>query len=195
MAREDQKMRSDAVRQAILDAALDIGIREGFGEVSIRKIISRMNYSTGVVYHHFKDKQEVIDAIEAAETAWLGTEIRKLIDDTQDIAQNMLTVFRRVMQLAMEEPERYNLIVLHKYSRNNPSDAPWVGYLSGAIRRDIQLGKLRPMDPERAAFCLWSSFLGFNLMISRQQGISPEAAEALFDTQADMILKGMQNDG
>jgi AcrR family transcriptional regulator len=195
MAREDQKMRSDAVRQAILDAALDIGIREGFGEVSIRKIISRMNYSTGVVYHYFKDKQEVIDAVEAAETAWLGAEIRKLMDDTKDIAQNMLTVFHRVMRLAMEEPERYNLIVLHKYSRHNPSAVPWMGYLSGAIRRDIERKKLRPVDPERAAFSIWSSFLGFNLMISRQRGLTPEAADALFDTQAGIILKGIQSDG
>ena len=195
MAREDQKLRSDAVRQAILDAALDIGLREGFEEVSIRKIISRMNYSTGVVYHHFKDKQEVIDAVEASETAWLSAEIRKEIDETQDIAANMLAVFRRVMRLAMEEPERYNLIVLHKYSRQKPSAAPWVGYLSGAIRRDIGLGKLRPMDPERAAFSIWSSFLGFNLMISRQPNLTAEAADALFATQADIILKGIQNHG
>ena len=44
MAREDQKMRSEQVRQAILDTALKMGMGEGFDELSIRKIIKEMNY-------------------------------------------------------------------------------------------------------------------------------------------------------
>ena len=191
MTREDQKLRSDAVRQAILDTALEIGLNEGFEAVSIRKIISKMNYSTGVVYHYFKDKQEIIDAIEAAETAWLGAEIRRLITDDMDAVTNMKTAFLRSMQLAMEEPEKYNLIVLHKYSRNNPSSVPWLNYLAGNLQRDMNAGKLRKVDPYKAAFAIWSSFLGFNLMISRQAGIRPEEAEAMFNTQMDIILKGI----
>ena len=49
MAREDQKMRSEQVRQAILDTALKMGMGEGFDELSIRKIIKEMNYSTGII--------------------------------------------------------------------------------------------------------------------------------------------------
>ncbi len=191
MTREDQKLRSDAVRQAILDTALEIGLNEGFEAVSIRKIISKMNYSTGVVYHYFKDKQEIIDAIEAVETAWLGAEIRRLITDDMDAVTNMKTAFLRSMQLAMEEPEKYNLIVLHKYSRSNPSSTPWLNYLAGNLQRDMNAGKLRKVDPYQAAFAIWSSFLGFNLMISRQAGIRPEEAEAMFNTQMDIILKGI----
>ena len=103
MAREEQKMRSDAVRQAILDTALEIGLQEGFEAVSIRKIISRMKYSTGVIYHYFKDKQEVIDAVEASQTAWLSGEIRAILSEENDGLSGMLAVFRRVMRLAVEE--------------------------------------------------------------------------------------------
>ncbi len=191
MTREDQRSRSDAVRQAILDAALEIGLNEGFEAISIRKIISKMNYSTGVIYHYFKDKQEVIDAIEASETEWLSLEIRRLITDDMDAVTNMKTAFHRVMQLAMEEPEKYNLIVLHKYSRQNASPMHWLTYLAGNLQRDMQLGKLRKMDPEKAAFAIWSSFLGFNLMISRRQGITPAEAQSLFDIQMDIVLKGI----
>ncbi len=191
LTREDQKSRSDAVRQAILDTALKIGLDEGFEAVSIRKIISKMNYSTGVVYHYFKDKQEIIDAIEAAETAWLGAEIRRLITDDMDAVTNMKAAFRRSMQLAMEEPEKYNLIVLHKYSRHNPGSTPWLSYLAGNLQRDMEAGKLRKMDPQKAAFSIWSSFLGFSLMISRQQGITPDQAQALFDVQMDIVLNGI----
>jgi len=191
LTREDQKLRSDAVRQAILDAALEIGLNEGFEAVSIRKIIGKMNYSTGVVYHYFKDRQEIIDAIEATETAWLGSEIRRLITDDMDAVTNMTTAFRRAMQLAMEEPEKYNLIVLHKYSRQNPSGTSWLNYLAGNLQKDMDAGKLQKMDPIKAAFAIWSSFLGFNLMVSRQAGITPDEAQLLFNIQMEILLKGI----
>ncbi len=193
MSREDQKMRSESVRQAILDTALQIGLAEGFEAVSIRKIISRMKYSTGVIYHHFQDKQEVIDAVEASETARLAAKIQGTTDENRDIVANMLAVFHEVMLLAKEEPEKYNLIVLHKYSKKKAILSPWVSYLAGKIKRDIETGLIRQMNPDHAAFCLWSSFLGFNLTISRMDYLSREEAEALFNTQANIIMKGIMN--
>lgn len=190
MAREEQKTRSETVRQAILDTALQIGLEEGFEAVSIRKIIGRMKYSTGVVYHYFKDKQEIIDAIEAAETAELHSIITGLEDDASDAMTNIFTVFRWLMQLALKEPEKYNLIVMHKYSRHKPSSTPWVGPISEMLKRDMQAGRIRAMDAQRAAFSIWSSFVGFNLMISRLEGVTQDQAEALFDVQADIIFKG-----
>jgi len=100
MAREEQKMRSEMIRQKILDTALEMGIEEGFEAVSIRKIIQKMKYSTGVVYHHFKDKQEILDAIEVAETGWLRSQILELLDDKKDVITNMKTVFHRILLLA-----------------------------------------------------------------------------------------------
>lgn len=191
MARDDQKMRSEQVRQAILDTALQIGIEEGFEEVSIRRIISRMKYSTGVIYYHFKDKQEIIDAIEAEQTAGFVAIIRGLQDESKGVVENMRAIFRRVMRLALEEPEKYNLIVLHKYSRRNPDPPAFLAYLSDQLGKAMQAGQIRPMDPKSMALSIWSSFLGFHLMLSRYAGLSPEEAEALFQVQFDIILRGI----
>lgn len=191
MSSEDQKQRSEATRQAILDTALDIGLQEGFEALSIRKITQRMRYSTGVVYHHFQDKQEIIDAIEASETARLRAMILELIDDDQDILRNMARVFHRMMRLALEEPERYNLIVLHKYSRARPTRPEWLAAIGAGLAKGIRDGLIRDLDPERAAFSLWTSFLGFNLMIARQPGLTAEAAEALFQTQLHILVRGI----
>jgi AcrR family transcriptional regulator len=192
MAREGQRLRSESVRQEILDTALFIGLEQGFEEVSIRKIIQKMKYSTGVVYYHFGDKQEIIDAIEAAQTQWLHGEIQKLIEQDQDIFREMEAVFRRVMRLAYEEPEKYNLIVLHKYSRQKTERPEWVAYLSQKFEAAMKSGLIREMDSEKAAFSVWSSFLGFSLMISRQKGITLDRAEELFRVQFDIILQGIR---
>lgn len=191
MAREEQKMRSEMVRQEILDTALEIGIQEGFEEVSIRKIIKKMKYSTGVIYHHFKDKQEIIDAIEQTQTAWLRAQLTELLDNKQNIVSEMETVFHRVMKLAFEEPEKYNLIVLHKYSRRNSGQPEWISHLGKNLKKGMEAGLIKEMDWEKAAFSVWSSFLGFNLMISRHQDLTWEQAEEMFRVQFDIILKGV----
>ena len=193
MAREEQKQRSDNVRKAILDTALEIGLSEGFEAVSIRKIINKMKYSTGVIYHYFKDKQEIIDALEESETEWIRGEITGLLDDEKDISYNVVTVFHMIMKLAVEQPEKYNLIVLHKYSRNNPSSPMWISYLSENLKRDILAGRVRQLDTEKAAFSIWSSFVGFILMISHMPNLTAEEGEKMFNVQADIILKGVLN--
>ncbi|WOO35832.1 TetR/AcrR family transcriptional regulator [Anaerocolumna sp. AGMB13020] len=191
MAREEQKMRSDSVRQAILDTALEIGMKEGFEELSIRKIINQMRYSTGVVYHHFKDKQEIIDAIEAAETKWLQGQIMELLDESKDVAAEIETVFKRILKLAFEEPEKYNLIVLHKYSRRKSEQPGWITHLCKRLQEGMDKGLIKEMDTEKAAFAIWSSFLGFHLMISRQRELTMEEAEEMFRVQLNIILKGV----
>ncbi len=191
MTREEQTIRSDKTRQAILDTALEIGIEEGFEAITIRKIINRMKYSTGVVYHYFKDKQEVIDAIEKSETDWLRSEITAVQDSSKDIVWNMKTTFHRMMQLAHREPEKYNLIVLHKYSRQKPAKPEWISYLGERMKQGMEDGILRPMDPEQAALTIWSSYLGFHLMISRYSELTEEQAEDLFRVQSDIIFNGV----
>jgi AcrR family transcriptional regulator len=191
MAREDQKMRSEIIRQAILDTALEIGIQEGFEEVSIRKIIGKMKYSTGVIYHHFKDKQEIIDAVECAQTEWLRLQILEIVGKKEDFLSEIEAVFHRIMKLAMEEPEKYNLIVLHKYSRRNYSKPEWISYLGEKLNNEMKKGALRNIDAEKAAFSVWSSFLGFNLMISQNRNLTMEEAEELFQVQFQIILHGI----
>ena len=193
MAREEQKLRSDSVRQAILDSALEIGLKEGFEAVSVRKIINKIKYSTGVVYHYFKDKQEIIDALEASETARFRELVTELADNSRDSAYNVATVFHRVMRLALEEPEKYNLIVLHKYSRHVPETPLWLSHLSVTLKRDMDAGTVKRMDTEKAAFSIWSSFVGFNLMISRLPGLKAGEAENMFEIQKNIILKGILN--
>lgn len=150
-----------------------------------------MKYSTGIIYHHFKDKQEIIDAIEQKETEWLQSKISELLEDNHNILTAMETVFHMIMKLAFEEPEKYNLIVLHKYSRKNSGQPEWISYLGQELKKAMDAGQIKKMDYEKAAFSIWSSFLGFNLMISRHTELTINEAEEMFRVQFDIILKGV----
>jgi AcrR family transcriptional regulator len=58
-----QEERSEKSRAVILDAALDLFSTQGYRGTSIRDISRAAKVSTGAVYHHFKDKEELFDEL------------------------------------------------------------------------------------------------------------------------------------
>ncbi|MBI3491379.1 MAG: TetR/AcrR family transcriptional regulator [Acidobacteria bacterium] len=61
--KERQERDREAVRRAILDAARDLFVSEGFGNVSIRKIAERIEYSPAAIYGYFPSKDDIFFAL------------------------------------------------------------------------------------------------------------------------------------
>jgi AcrR family transcriptional regulator len=62
MAISDRRERDkEDMRELILSAAEDIVAIEGFEGVSIRKIAAQIDYSPSIVYHYFKDKDDIMN--------------------------------------------------------------------------------------------------------------------------------------
>src|SRR5213080_1273356 len=57
-AREKQELR-----QEILQAARELFVREGFENVSMRKIAEKIEYSPTTIYLYFQDKADLLDCI------------------------------------------------------------------------------------------------------------------------------------
>lgn len=57
--------QSAAFRLKILQTAQEIIEEEGIEKLSIRKITTRLNYTPGIIYHYFKNKDEIIAAVTA----------------------------------------------------------------------------------------------------------------------------------
>lgn len=191
MSRANQKHRSAETRQKILDTALAIGLDEGFDALSMRKIASAMQYTTTVIYHHFQSKDDVIEAVVQSQSAELGQTITAIMDQGKDALFNIRAVFHEITKLAVTEPEKFNLIVLQKYSKKKNAVNPWIGVLASQMEKAMEAGSIRRLHPQNAAFAVWSSFLGFHLMLSLQ-GVGMAQAEELFQTQMDIILKGIE---
>src|SRR5262245_54687032 len=52
-----------SVRRAILDAARELFVAEGFQNVSIRKIAERIEYSPAAIYGYFPSKDDIFFAL------------------------------------------------------------------------------------------------------------------------------------
>ena len=61
--KERQERDREAVRRAILDAARDLFVTEGYQNVSIRKIAERIEYSPAAIYGYFPSKDDIFFAL------------------------------------------------------------------------------------------------------------------------------------
>ncbi len=61
--KERQERDREAVRRAILDAARELFVAEGYQNVSIRKIAERIEYSPAAIYSYFPSKDDIFFAL------------------------------------------------------------------------------------------------------------------------------------
>jgi AcrR family transcriptional regulator len=75
--------RSERSRRMVLDAALRLFARHGFGATSVRQIADEAGVSIGAVYHHFPDKESLF---------------RTLIDEYRAVTEDSRFPYNRVIR-------------------------------------------------------------------------------------------------
>jgi AcrR family transcriptional regulator len=76
--RQDRDRR--AVREAILDAARQLFLTEGYRHVSIRKIAERIEYSPAAIYSYFPSKDDIFFALAEEGFRRLDTHVRAVAE-------------------------------------------------------------------------------------------------------------------
>ena len=192
MKRNDQQKRSEEVRRLIIETTMQIIKEEGFDLVSLRKIGDRMGYSTGVIYYHFKDKQEIIDTIHEQTNNQIKEIIQKCYKNDSECLENIKNIFHGIMQIAVTQSDMFNLVVMNKYSDRNEKISPWLDMIKNKLDIGASKGEIKPLDTYKCAFAIWSSFLGFNYMIIKVDGIDLVQADKMFETMSEIIIGGLK---
>jgi AcrR family transcriptional regulator len=115
--KERQERDREAVRRAILDAARELFVAEGFRNVSIRKIAERIEYSPAAIYSYFPSKDDIFFALAEEGFRLLGhpgVEGRREVLEGLDPIQRIRAVFWRVYEFSRQHPEYFALMFLDR---------------------------------------------------------------------------------
>jgi AcrR family transcriptional regulator len=104
----------ETTRRAILDAALDLFITHGYGQVSIRNIAARVEYSPGAIYGYFPSKDEIFYALAEEGLRDLGA--RELADAPgADAIDDVRASAWRLYEFSREQPQYFALVFLDRH--------------------------------------------------------------------------------
>lgn len=191
MGRERQQQKNLETREAILQTAIEIGLDEGFEELSIRKITDKLGYCAAIVYHYFKDKQEILDTIRSQTSMKLMEQVRATIKSEKSFSRNCKNIFKMIIEISKYQPDTFKLIILNKYSNKSESIKPWLDMIMQIINYAISNGEIREVDSEIVAYILLDTFIVNQMIIADNQNIDSERIEEIYNTELDIILNGI----
>ena len=115
--KERQERDREAVRRAILDAARELFVAEGFQNVSIRKIAERIEYSPAAIYGYFASKDDIFFALAEEGFRLLGDPSkgdRRGVLASLEPLQRIRAVFWRIYEFSRQHPEYFALMFLDR---------------------------------------------------------------------------------
>ncbi len=170
--REKQELRERIVKEATL-AFVELGY-EG---LSVRAIADRIEYSPTVIYLHFRDKDELLLAVQEAAFGQLFFRFQQVMQ-IQDPWLRLEAFAHEYLGFAFDNPELYDLL----FTLKNPmravtqqDDPTWkhghdaFSTLCQAVEECLQLELLPPGNTDIIALTLWAHVHGLASLFLSQR--------------------------
>jgi AcrR family transcriptional regulator len=112
--KERQERDREAVRRAILDAARDLFVTEGYQHVSIRKIAERIEYSPAAIYSYFPSKDDIFFALAEEGFRLLGDPAAFDAVSTPEPLDHIRAIFWSFYEFSRNHPEYFTLMFVDR---------------------------------------------------------------------------------
>lgn len=109
--RRSNSNRSQETCSALIEAARRLFIDKGYAATGTPEVVEQAGVTRGALYHHFKDKQALFQAVAEAEAAQIATEI-KANSEHATTPTEALTHGANAYFEAMRKPGRVRLLLL-----------------------------------------------------------------------------------
>lgn len=165
--RERQKAET---RQAILDAARELFVTVGIEATTMRAIATRIGYTATAIYHHFRDKDALIEELCVADFTALGNAMHR-IGRIEDPVERLGKLGVAYAQFALANPSQYRFMFMTQQRQLDGDslarfaakpDAAAYDFLLQTVTEAIQEERLRPelSDPHQVAQVMWGGIHG-----------------------------------
>ena len=202
--KERQIRDREAVRRAILDAARDLFVTEGYQNVSIRKVAERIEYSPAAIYGYFASKDDIFFALAEEGFRLLGdpsAEPRRARLEKLPPLERVRANFLRMYEFSREHPQYFALIFLDRsvprISREYERFAfarERKAHIVAGIQACIDAGELpASVDPVVATRTLMVGILGVAALRLSDRLAPGEDADLLASDVVNLTIAGLKS--
>lgn len=183
----------------ILTAAREIMRRGGVKELSMRALGRAVGVTAPTLYEYFPSKEAVLNAIYLEAVELLQSRFDMAVDSSPPGAVRLAAIARAYRSFARTEHELFLLV----FGQVDASFVPGEAQREAAMRlmeplyrsvvEAIEMGELRPCEPDVACRFLWTAIHGFVMLEAHKvlQKCSPEEIDAMFEQNLEFIREGL----
>ena len=91
-----------ARREAILDAAEDLFLRQSYEDTSVHQLVRRVGIAQGTFYYHFPSKEAVLEALVERALHPFGEDAEALASPPRPLTERVLLVLSQVLRIRSE---------------------------------------------------------------------------------------------
>ena len=200
MGREErQQLARETTRRAILDAALELFIADGYAQVSIRNIAAKVEYSPGAIYSYFTSKDEIFFALAEEGFRQLGA--RQLTDaPSHDPLDDVRAAAWRLYEFSKEQPQYFALVFLDRRVPRVSREYERFAFISemrsrllAQVERCVAEGAFPATTyAEVALRLLWAPVFGIAALRLSHRLAPAEDADALVRDAIDTTIAGIR---
>jgi AcrR family transcriptional regulator len=187
------------LRQEILDAAREMFVRDGFENVSMRKIAEKIEYSPTTIYLYFQDKADLLDCL-CEETFTRLVKKQNVLDQSiADPLERLRKSLRSYVEFGLKHPNHYKVT----FMMPPPLDEPRRGVRSGELGKKafahlrntlslcVEHRLLVIHDVETTAQTMWAAVHGLTSLLIAHPKFEWVDRNRLIDTMVDMVTVGL----
>lgn len=196
--KERQERERNAVRRAILSAARELFVTEGYRNVSMRKIAERIEYSPAAIYSYFSSKDDIFFALAEEGFRLLAGGVTEAVDDLPEPFDRVRAGLWAFYEFSKTHPEYFELMFTDRSVPSLNQDFHRLQFFHELLTRieaDISSCVERRqfssgVEPGAAMHVLWAGMLGA-ASINLAQRLAPgEDPDRLAHDVLESVLAG-----
>ncbi len=104
----------EEMKERILLAASDIVALEGVEKLSIRKIAKKIEYSPSIIYHYFKDKEEILNNVMQRGYKKIVSAVSSVKIESNSPEERLIQMTKNYIKAALNMPDEFIAVQLNQ---------------------------------------------------------------------------------
>ncbi|MEU0502434.1 TetR/AcrR family transcriptional regulator [Nocardia sp. NPDC005998] len=192
-----------ALRSTLIETSVALARAGGPDRVVLREVARAAGVSHSAAYRHFADREALLAEVSRYARAQLGAEMRRRIDQTDDVLLRLGAVGAAYIDFALSEPGLFRCaFVSHPVAAGDPPAAPSTDdaapepftILGQVLDEAVHAGLMRSQRRPGAEIAAWSAVHGLAvLLVDGPLPDTPPAVAFAVDQVLTLIANGLLN--
>ncbi|MCX7709535.1 MAG: TetR/AcrR family transcriptional regulator [Clostridia bacterium] len=199
--KDRQEREREEMRELILNAANKIMSEEGIDKLSVRKIANRIEYSPTIIYHYFRDKDEIVEHQMKRGYQKILTALSSVNSVEGSPVERLRAQTRKYIEAALKMPDEYKAAQLStspailEYTsslfKGAASKKPALRILTQCLKEIYKDKNVDDSFIELTAQVLAASTFGLIIKLILEKDIGEDQRNQLIDHYVHSMIDGM----